>query len=84
MAMAQPVITVPACAEAIGASEEQGVLEASTPPAFLASLNALLENTDAAMALGRAARAHVCRRFRWADHMKGLDAYFPHTTGARA
>ena len=84
MAMAQPVITVPACAEAIGASEEQGVLEASTSPAFLASLNALLENTDAAMALGRAARAHVCRRFRWADHMKGLDAYFPHTTGARA
>ncbi|MFN3438977.1 MAG: TIGR03087 family PEP-CTERM/XrtA system glycosyltransferase [Acidovorax sp.] len=84
MAMAQPVITVPACAEAIGASAEEGLLQASEPSAFLASLNMLFESADAAMALGRAARAHVGWHFRWADHMKGLDACFPHTTGARA
>ncbi len=84
MAMAQPVITVPACAEAVGASAEEGLLQASEPPAFLASLNMLLKNTDAAMTLGRAARAHVCRHFRWADHMKGLDAHFPYPTGASA
>lgn len=84
MAMAQPVITVPACADAIGASADEGLLRASEAPAFLASLTVLLENADAAMALGRAARAHVCRHFRWADHMKGLDAHFPQTTGASA
>jgi sugar transferase (PEP-CTERM/EpsH1 system associated) len=84
MAMAQPVITVPACADAIGASADEGLLRANGAPAFLASLNVLLENADAAKSLGRAARAHVRRYFRWADHMKGLNAHFPQTTGASA
>lgn len=84
MAMAKPVITVPACAQAVGATAEEGLLQASEPTAFLELLNMLLENADAAMALGRAARAHVCRHFRWSDHTKGLDAYFPCATGASA
>lgn len=84
MAMAKPVITVPACAQAIGASAEEGLLQASEPNGFLASLNILLENTDAAIALGRAARAHVCKHFRWSDHMKRLDTHFPNTAGASA
>lgn len=84
MAMAQPVITVPACAQAIGASAEEGLLQASEPPAFVALLNTLLEDSDGAMGLGRAAREHVCQHFRWADHMQGLDAHLPHATGACA
>jgi polysaccharide biosynthesis protein PslH len=84
MAMEQAVITVPACAEAIGATAAEGVLEASTPTDFLASLSLLLENTDVAKALGHSARSYVCKNFRWADHMKGLDACFPDSTGAMA
>lgn len=84
MAMAQPVITVPACAAAIGANADEGLLQASGAPAFLESLTELLDNADTALQLGRAARSHVCRHFRWADHMKRLDAHFPQTSGAGA
>lgn len=84
MAMAQPVITAPACASAIGAGAEAGLLQASGSQAFFAALRVLFDNTAAARAQGLAARAYVCENFCWDEHLKGLDAHFPIALGASA
>jgi sugar transferase (PEP-CTERM/EpsH1 system associated) len=75
MAMAQPVITVNACAEAIGADASQGLLRAETPSDFVAALHTLLSDPPASRALGDRARQHVLRGFSWQAHLAGLDHF---------
>ena len=73
MAMEQPVVTVPGCADAIGADAAQGVLRADTPEAFEHALQALLDMPLQGAAMGVAARQHVLERFSWGAHMGCID-----------
>jgi glycosyltransferase involved in cell wall biosynthesis len=74
MAMEQPVVTVPSCAEAIGATAAQGLLQADSPDAFEASLQPLLDDRSMCSALGREARGFVVRQYSWDAHLSGMDA----------
>ena len=75
MAMAQPVITVSSCAEAIGADAAQGLLRADSPSAFVDALDALLGDVPARLALGVCARQYVLQGFSWQAHLAGLDRF---------
>jgi sugar transferase (PEP-CTERM/EpsH1 system associated) len=75
MAMEKAVITLDSCAEAIGASSEQGLLRAQSPEAFVAAIDLLLDEGDHAGALGRAARQFVLQGFSWQAHLSGMDAF---------
>lgn len=74
MAMEQAVITVPSCAEAIGADSEQGLLRADDADGFLQALQQLLDAPARATALGREARRFVLQGFSWQAHLSGIDA----------
>lgn len=75
MAMEQAVITVPSCADAIGADSAQGLLRAEDADGFLQALQQLLDAPPAqAAALGREARRFVLRGFSWQAHLSGIDA----------
>jgi glycosyltransferase involved in cell wall biosynthesis len=85
MAMAQPVITVNACADAIGADASQGLLRADTPAEFVHVLQALLSAPPTRRLLGDRARQYVLRGFSWQAHLAGLDRFLvPQTHTPRA
>ncbi len=78
MAMARPVVASPAAAEGI---DHAGTLRVAGSAAEQArAIGALLDDPDAASALGDAARARVLARYDWAarlaplDDLLGLDA----------
>ncbi len=75
MAMAQPVVTVRACADAIGASAAQGLLRADTAHEFAQALQPLLQCGEQAAAYGRQARGFVLQGFSWQAHLGGLDKF---------
>jgi sugar transferase (PEP-CTERM/EpsH1 system associated) len=75
MAMAQPVITVNSCADAIGADAAQGLLRADAPAEFAEALQALLSDPSASRALGDRARQYVLQGFSWQAHLAGLDCF---------
>ena len=77
MAMARPVVTVPSCADAIGATEQQGVIRAADAAAFVAALGKLLQDTERTRALGLAARQCVVDTYSWQAHLGAIDAYLP-------
>jgi glycosyltransferase involved in cell wall biosynthesis len=74
MAMEQAVLTVPSCADAIGATAAQGLLRADTPDEYLAALQQLLDHPRAARTMRREARRFVMQRFSWQAHLSGIDA----------
>ncbi len=74
MAMEQPVITVPSCAEAIGATAAQGLLRADDANGFLHALQQLLGAPAQAKAMGEEARRFVLQGFSWQAHLSGIDA----------
>jgi polysaccharide biosynthesis protein PslH len=74
MAMEQPVVTVGSCAEAIGATPEQGLLRADTPDEYLTALQRLLDHPRDVRGLKREARRFVMQRFSWQAHLSGIDA----------
>ena len=73
MAMERPVVTVPGCADAIGADAAQGVLRAETPEDFERAIQPLLDAPLDGAVLGTAARQHVLQHFSWDAHMAGID-----------
>ena len=75
MAMAQAVITVSSCADAIGAQASQGLLRAETPGEFVDALQILLSDPPASRALGERARQYVLQGFSWQAHLAGLDHF---------
>lgn len=74
MAMQQPVVTVSSCADAIGATAEQGLLRADTPGEFVQALQSLLESSCNKVALGRQARRYVEQECSWQAHLCGIDS----------
>lgn len=75
MAMAQPVITVNACADAIGADASQGLLRAETPAEFVHVLQVFLSAPATRRVLGDRARQYVLQGFSWQAHLAGLDRF---------
>lgn len=73
MAMEQAVITVNSCADAIGATGEQGLLRAETPEEFVQALLHLLDTPGHAAELGVRARTYVEQGFSWHAHLSGID-----------
>ena len=73
MAMQQPVVTVSSCADAIGASAQQGLLRADAPEDFVAALQELLASPDNRALLGRRARHYVEHECSWQAHLKKID-----------
>ena len=74
MAMQQPVITVTSCADAIGATAEQGVLRADTSEEFIQALQSLLESSARVAELGRQARSYVEHSCSWQAHLSTIDS----------
>ncbi len=75
MAMGQPVVSVTSCADAIGASGEQGLLRADTAAGFAAAVGQLMDGTAAGAALGEHARRYVLDHFSWDAHLSGIDQF---------
>ena len=75
MAMGQAVVSVTSCADAIGASGEQGLLRADTAAGFAAAVGQLLDGTAAGAALGEHARRYVLDHFSWDAHLSGIDHF---------
>ena len=75
MAMQKAVVTVNSCADAIGASADQGLLRAETPDEFVQALAPLMDHPSHAAVLGERARAFVEQGFSWQAHLSGIDAW---------
>jgi len=76
MAMAQAVVTVPSCAEAVGASEEQGLIRATDAEVFAEAVGRLLRLGGAdARRLGIAAREFVLEHCRWDKQLRPIDRF---------
>jgi polysaccharide biosynthesis protein PslH len=73
MAMGRAVVTVPGCADAIGAQAAQGLCRASKPAEFMVAIDQLLGDAVAAERAGQAARDFVLRHFSWQAHLSALD-----------
>lgn len=80
MAMEKPVVTVPSCADAIGAGFEFGVVRAATPHEFVQALDLLLQSPEQSADMGKAARQFVLKHFSWEAHLSALDAWLPAPT----
>lgn len=80
MAMEKPVVTVPSCADAIGAGFEFGVLRAASASEFVQALDLLLLSPEKAVELGRAARQFVLKHFSWEAHLSAMDDWLPAST----
>lgn len=75
MAMAQPVVTVSSCAEAIGASRDEGLFRADTTEDFASVVEDLLAAPSTGRYLGEQARRHVLEHFSWDAHLSGIDRF---------
>ena len=70
MAMAVPVVVSPQALEGIDAAPGSELVLADAPQAFADAVGALLDSrTDAAAAIGQAARAKVQRRYSWSSNL---------------
>ena len=75
MAIAQPVVTVSSCAEAIGAGTDDGLFCADTPEDFAQAVESLLAAPSTGRYLGEQARGHVLEHFSWDAHLSGIDRF---------
>ncbi|MDE2414961.1 MAG: TIGR03087 family PEP-CTERM/XrtA system glycosyltransferase [Comamonadaceae bacterium] len=82
MAMQQAVITVSSCADAIGATPEQGLLRADSPEEFAQGLQSLLESRAKGAMLGQQARRYVEDACSWQAHLSTIDSCLGHAGAA--
>jgi len=79
MAMGQPVVTVPSCAQPIGAGAEQGLRCADDAAGFAEVVLQWLADPAARQQQGQRAREHVLRHFSWEANLDRLRAWLPPT-----
>ena len=75
MAMSQPVVTVPGCANAIGADASQGLFHAASAAEFVGAVDQLINAPELSTQAGHAARQFVVQNFSWQAHLSALDAW---------
>lgn len=73
MAMARPVVTAAACAEAIDARVGFELAAARSAGDFVREIDALLADAPRAQALGAAARRCVQQRYSWAARLQAIE-----------
>ncbi|MCB2114059.1 MAG: TIGR03087 family PEP-CTERM/XrtA system glycosyltransferase [Parvularculaceae bacterium] len=74
MAMGKPVISTPAGLEGINAQIGSEAIAAAAPQSFAAEIIRLLNDVDAARAIGEAARSRVLAEYQWPAQLSRLDA----------
>ncbi len=74
MAMGQPVVTVPSCADAIGAQADEGLQRADTADAFVRVVGGWLSDDTRRRQQGVRARDFVVEHFGWDAHLATIDA----------
>jgi sugar transferase (PEP-CTERM/EpsH1 system associated) len=77
MAMARPVVASSECAAAVDANFGQELKTATTPADFIAEINALLQDSERCLVIGKAARERVVSRYSWEAHLASIDQYLP-------
>ena len=75
MAMARPVVVAQSCAGGIDAEPGVHIEVAADGPAFVARIEALLQDPARAAAIGLAARQRVMARYSWNAHLQRLGRY---------
>jgi polysaccharide biosynthesis protein PslH len=75
MAMARPVVTAQACAEAIDAAPGRHLEAAAGAAQFVEAVAGLLAEPPRAEAMGRAARMCVEQRYGWAARLAPIDHF---------
>jgi sugar transferase (PEP-CTERM/EpsH1 system associated) len=75
MAMGQPVITVPACAQAVGALPSQGLRSACEPEHMVGELARWLDDPALRADEGRQARQFVEAGYAWEARLSAFDAW---------
>lgn len=76
MAMGKAVVTVPSCAHAVGASQEQGLVRAADAKAFSEAVGRLLSlSPGEARRLGSAAREFVLEHCQWDLQLSPIDRF---------
>lgn len=75
MAMERPVIASAECGAAVDAEKDTELLAASSADDFIRAIDKQLANPEAALAIGKAARARVVARYSWDAHMSRIDPY---------
>ncbi|MBX3610158.1 MAG: TIGR03087 family PEP-CTERM/XrtA system glycosyltransferase [Hydrogenophaga sp.] len=73
MAMAQPVVTVSSCADAIGAQADEGLCRADTVDGFVNQVCEWLANAEQRWRVGEQARRFVLDHFSWDAHLSVID-----------
>jgi glycosyltransferase involved in cell wall biosynthesis len=73
MAMGQPVLTVPSCAQAVQAQPEQGVRTASEPAEMVVELARWLDDPGLRASEGLAAREFVESAYAWTARLSAFD-----------
>lgn len=72
MAMGRPIVVAKSCAGAIDAVPDRDFLVAEDVASYVAAVNALLSDRDAAEGKGRAARIQAVARYGWQAHLQVL------------
>lgn len=75
MAMGQPVITVPSCAQAVGAQPSDGLRTAAEPEDMVRELERWLQDPALRAAEGRQARRFVEAGYAWEARLGAFDAW---------
>ena len=75
MAMARPVVTSQACAEAIDARLGVELIAAETAAEFVRQIDALLRAPAAAQAIGVRGRECVLRAYGWGAHLEAFERH---------
>lgn len=83
MAMGRPVVAASTCVEAIDAVPGRDLLAATEPADYIAAIKQLLDDPQAADAVGRSGRQCVLSRYSWDAHLAGIDRYLPATHSER-
>ena len=75
MAMARPVVTTTACADAVSATPGLDLLAADTAPDVIAEVSRLLSAPGLAQAMGAAGRVRVTQGYSWRAHLSAFEPY---------
>ena len=75
MAMGVPVVASQECSEPVDAVPERDFLTAGTVEDYQRQIECLLQSTDRADAMGKAAREQVLARYSWDAHLSNIDRY---------
>ena len=75
MAMARPVVASAECAAAVDAVTGEELLTAADADAFVAHIDALLDDPERVARMSDAARQRVLDRYSWEAHMANIDRF---------